>query len=250
MSTLQTTAMAQHSYSTSERAFHVKSWFRLDLIIGILAALALHAGIAIGGEYFKAQPKPAEAEPESVVMEVMIQPLIEPDEVIVPEVSDLVAEASDAISNEPAPPMQADMPSVAIDSAFVQQMQPPPPQGISASATGAIRIPTAPTATGLQARSANIFDISNLDQLPVATFRARPVHPYEMLRAGIAGKVLVEFVVSSSGDVIEAKAIESSRRDFESPAVQAVLKWKYRPGRKGGVAVDTRVKAWLEFNIQ
>ncbi|QYY34629.1 energy transducer TonB [Ruficoccus sp. ZRK36] len=224
-------------------------FLRFDLILAAVLSLLIHSGIALGGEWLKAAPAPPETEPESDPIEVMIQPVIEPDEVVVTDI-EMTESAGAEESAEPAPPMQADMPSVQIDSPFVQQMQPPPPQGLSADAAGAIRIPTTTTRAGLQKRSAQLFDLSDLDQPPVPTFRSRPVHPYELRRDGIEGKVLVEFSVDSGGDVIDAHAVKSSRREFESPAVQAVLKWKFRPGKKGGVPVGTqRIQVWINFNL-
>jgi len=223
-------------------------FLKFDLILAVALSLGIHAGIAFGGEWLKPEAKAPEPEPEPETIEVMIQPVIEPDELPVTDIEMTESAAMDEPS-EPAPPMQADAPSVQIDSPFVQQMQPPPPQGLNAAAAGSIRIPTTTTRAGLQARGAQLFDISNLDQAPVPTFRNRPVHPYEMRRDGIEGKVMVEMVVDSAGDVIEARAVESSRREFESAAVQAVLKWKFRPGRKGGAAVNTRMRVWINFNL-
>ena len=70
-----------------------------------------------------------------------------------------------------------------------------------------------------------------------------------MRRAGVSGEVTVAFIVGSSGDVVEAYAVKSTQREFEQPAVQAVLKWKFRPGRKGGRAVNTRMSVPIVFNL-
>ena len=43
--------------------------------------------------------------------------------------------------------------------------------------------------------------------------------------------------------------VRSSQREFEQPAMQAVLKWQFRPGRKGGRAVNTRVQQVITFNL-
>jgi protein TonB len=95
----------------------------------------------------------------------------------------------------------------------------------------------------------DLFDLANLDQIPVARFQARPVYPFEMRRAGITGEVLVGFIVDSNGDVRDAYAIRSNQREFEAAAIQAVMKWKFRPGRKGGRAVNTRMQVPIVFSI-
>jgi protein TonB len=94
-----------------------------------------------------------------------------------------------------------------------------------------------------------VFDISKLDQQPVARFQARPQYPFEMRRAGIAGEVLVDFIVDSNGDVRNAYAVRSSQREFEAAAVQAVSKWKFRPGKKNGRNVNTHMQVPIVFTL-
>ena len=95
----------------------------------------------------------------------------------------------------------------------------------------------------------DLFDLANLDQIPSPRFQAKPVYPFEMRRAGITGDVLVGFIVDSNGDVREAYAIKSTQREFEAAAIQAVSKWKFRPGKKGGRAVNTRMQVPIVFSI-
>jgi protein TonB len=96
----------------------------------------------------------------------------------------------------------------------------------------------------------NLFDINNLDQKPVARVQPQPAYPYEMSRAGINGDVVVEFIINENGDVIDTRVVRSSHREFEVPAMQAVQKWKFKAGRKGGKAVKVRVSQLIEFNLE
>jgi TonB family protein len=96
----------------------------------------------------------------------------------------------------------------------------------------------------------NVFDISMLDQHPVARFQARPQYPFEMRRAGISGEVVFDFVVDANGDVINAVPLRSSRSEFEAAAVQAVSKWKFKAGRKGGRDVNTRLQIPIVFSLE
>ena len=59
-----------------------------------------------------------------------------------------------------------------------------------------------------------------------------------MRRAGITGEVTVGFIVDSDGDVQNAYVVSPSQREFEAAALQAVSKWKFRPGKKGGKSVN------------
>ena len=67
--------------------------------------------------------------------------------------------------------------------------------------------------------------------------------------AGISGEVLVDFIVDTNGDVRNAFAAHSSQREFEATAVQAVTKWKFRPGRKNGHAVFTHMQVPIVFTL-
>jgi periplasmic protein TonB len=61
----------------------------------------------------------------------------------------------------------------------------------------------------------------------------------------LAGEVVVRFVVDAQGAVRRARVVQSSRAEFEGPALRAVERWRFRPGRKAGRAVAT----WMEVPI-
>ena len=57
------------------------------------------------------------------------------------------------------------------------------------------------------------------------------------------------FIVDTNGDVQNAYAIRSSQREFEASAIQAVSKWKFKPGRKGGRDVPTHMQVPIVFTL-
>jgi TonB family protein len=97
--------------------------------------------------------------------------------------------------------------------------------------------------------NAEVYDIARLDQAPRAKFQARPSYPPEMRAAGTSGEVVVDFVVDANGDVQKAYAMRSSQREFEAAAVEAVSKWKFQPGQKGGRAVNTHLQVPIVFTL-
>ena len=208
---------------------------RRDLIIGFVFTITLEAVIAWSGDlsHFKATPKVKDEEP---TIQISI-PKIEPDE---PD----VVEDQPQTPQDIAPPMQNDVPQVVTPDSFVQQIEPPPPD-LTAISKNIVKIPE--TRSGLG--GIEVFDISKLDQQPVAKFQARPQFPFEMRRAGISGEVLVDFIVDTNGEVRNAFAAHSSQREFEAAAVQAVSKWKFRPGRKNGHAVFTHMQVPIVFTL-
>jgi protein TonB len=213
-----------------------------SLIIAVAGSLLLHAGFFFGGNHFKPTPAPAPAKEEIPVVELAPLPPVEPDPVT-PE----VAAPAPADVSDLAPPTQADVPSAAITSPFVQQLQPPPVVGISRSQ--GIVIP-AGRPVGAPAGLGNIFDLASLDQRPVLTVRINPAFPSDMKRAGISGEVVLGFVVDSEGVPRDVVVLSASRPEFEAEAVKAILKWRFKPGRKGGAAVNTRMQQPLSFTIK
>jgi protein TonB len=212
-----------------------------DLIIGIVASLALHSCIYFFSHKAPPPPKPKEAKEELVQFEM--PPLDEEKENKVEDLNDKPAE------NQLAPPTLVDLPTVVPVAAFVQPLAPPPPPSMATS-KGAINIPVAKPGANFGKGIKDLFDINNLDQKPQARVQPGPQYPYEMSRAGITGEVVVEFIINTSGDVIQTQVIRSSHREFELPAVQAVAKWKFKPGRKGGRAVNVRASQLIEFNLE
>ena len=213
---------------------------RRDLIIGLILSLVLHGGVAWLSEVFGHPNHKAKPKEEETVIKIEMPP-IEPDE---PE--KVVAEDQPDTPLEFAPPMQADVPQVVQMDSFVQPLQPPPPENLKPNA-GAIVIPQG-AGRGL-GKGIEVFDISKLDQVPVAKFQARPQYPFEMRRSGVAGEVVVDFIVDTNGDVRNAYSARSTQREFEAAAVQAVSKWKFRPGKRGGRAVNTHMQVPIVFTL-
>jgi protein TonB len=209
---------------------------RRDLLIGILVSFAIHFGVWWFGSVKSPPPPPPPKEQETAITIKM--PNIEPDEP--EEVQDQQQQQADI-----APPMQNDVPQQVTADSFVQPIEPPPPD-LSAFAKSAVKIPETRTGFG---KGIEVFDISKLDQAPEPRFQARPAYPFEMRRAGISGDVLVDFIVDTDGDVRNATAVHSSQREFEAAAVQAVSKWKFKPGRKNGHSVFTHMQVPIVFTL-
>ncbi len=211
-----------------------------DLIIGIVVSLALH-GIFLGAFNQKAPPPAKVVQEEEAVVQFEMPPI---EEEVTEQVEELTEEV---VENIMAPPSLVDLPSVVPVNAFTQPITPPPPPGITTN-KGAINIPVTKPGANFGKGISNLFNIGDLDQQPVARVRQAPTYPYDMRRAGINGTVVVEFIINTEGDVIQTQIVRSSHREFEMPALQAVQKWKFKPGRKGGRVVNVRASQLLEFN--
>ncbi len=210
-----------------------------DLIVGIAVSLALHSSIIVFSRKNSPPPRVAQVKEESVQIEM--PPLDEEKEDKVEELDNTPVE------NVIAPPSLTDVPTIVPVDAFQQTLTPPPPPGLTPS-KGAITIPVNKPGANFGKGISNLFNIGDLDQQPVARVRQAPTYPYDMRRAGINGTVVVEFIINTEGDVIQTQIVRSSHREFEMPALQAVQKWKFKPGRKGGRVVNVRASQLLEFN--
>ena len=213
---------------------------KLDIIVGVVLSAAIHGGVLFASYLTKKEVVVAAVEEEETVIEIMQMPIIEPDEPDVPP------DEAPPEEIEYVPPQQADVPTASIDSAFTQQIQPPPPSMQRPSGQMAIpAVSTAKAASGMK----DLFDLANLDQVQQPRYQAQPQYPFEMRRAGITGEVVVGFIVDSQGKAIEVYAVRSTQREFEAAAIQAVGKWTFRPGRKGGRAVNTRMQVPIVFSL-
>ena len=121
-------------------------------------------------------------------------------------------------------------------AALAAQPRPKPPpvsRGLSGLAGGA---------------DGETVDIPKVDQRPSPVLMEAPVYPAEMLAAGIEGNVVVSFTIDREGNVLNAQATQSTRPEFEAAAVEAVSKWQFKAGLKGGHAVNVTVSQRVIFN--
>jgi len=215
-----------------------------DLVIGILVSLLLHGGI-LGGEYLI--PKAHKAPPPKAEEEKLLEMVMPQDDTEKPEEEKEIID-DDPTPNVMAPPSLMDMPTVVPVDAFTQQITPPPPPGLTPDRS-AVSIPVVKPGTGFGKGIKDLFNAADLDQQPQARVRTAPTYPSDLKRQGITGECVVEFIVDSNGNVTAAQIVRSTQREFENPSIQAVLKWKFRPGKKGGRVVNSRCQQLLQYNV-
>ncbi|MDR0536283.1 MAG: energy transducer TonB [Puniceicoccales bacterium] len=222
---------------------------RIDLIIGILLATGIHAFVAYAHILFPGRQAaaPADSAPPPVIALAPL-PQLDPEPPEQEEAAPPPEEAApETAAPDLAPPMQADVPAPAIQTAFQQTLQPPPPPSLGAAA--AITIPRA----GFSAKPVslrNVFDFSQLDEKPAKTFFPQPQYPYEMRRSRLSGTVTLGFSIDESGAVISPFVVRSTNAGFETEALRTISRWKFRPGKKSGKPVATRrVLIDVEFSF-
>lgn len=96
---------------------------------------------------------------------------------------------------------------------------------------------------------AEIYEVAKVDAKPVATHRAHPTYPAALRREKIQGVANVSFIVKPDGSVTEVTVIDATHRLFGSAAVEAVKKWRFRPGTVGGQPVACRMVVPVQFTL-
>src|SRR5690606_39491339 len=130
-----------------------------ELIIGIVVSALVHGGFFFGGESFHKEEVVAAVVEEEAVIEVLEMPPIEPEE---PEIYEDTTDEAPPEELDFAPPMQTDVPSVAIDTPFVQKLQPPPPPWLERP-HGIITIPMTSATRNIGAGLKYLLDLTSFD---------------------------------------------------------------------------------------
>jgi TonB family protein len=78
-----------------------------------------------------------------------------------------------------------------------------------------------------------------------------PAHPDILRQAGIEGRVLVTFVVDTTGavDTTTVRVLASSHRLFERPTRAAIATCRFSPGRVAGRVVRVRMQQAVNFTL-
>jgi protein TonB len=114
-----------------------------------------------------------------------------------------------------------------------------PTLDLSASVTGG------PMAGAMGKGGAAMFDG---DLLPLQ--RIPPQYPRDAARAGVTGWVQLEVTVNADGSVRGAKVTDAKPKGiFEAAAVQAVMRWKFKPKIQDGKPVEQKGAQKIEFNL-
>lgn len=91
---------------------------------------------------------------------------------------------------------------------------------------------------------------SKVDEPPAPLKTVKPTYPNELKRDGVEGLAAVSCVIDETGVVQSAKIVKSSNPGFERAALDAIVKWKFKPAKKDGKEVKVRVTIPFRFNLE
>ncbi len=103
--------------------------------------------------------------------------------------------------------------------------------------------------TAAETTKEDVFSVEELDKKPEPVSRVDPTYPMALRKAKVEGIVTLVFVLTEEGRVEDARVETSSRPEFEKPALDAIRKWRFRPGMKEGQPVRAFVRQPLRFRV-
>jgi protein TonB len=85
---------------------------------------------------------------------------------------------------------------------------------------------------------------------PKVIFQVDPEYSEEARRARYQGTVVLEAVVRKDGNVDLVHLVRSLGFGLDQNAIEALKKWRFRPGTKNGTPVDVTINIEVRFNIR
>lgn len=219
---------------------------RRRLIIALLISVGFHGALLLGfNEKRKLKPKPAEAPTIALTMSM---PEVKELEELEPIPADDLNERPDLATPVP---MQADVPQVPTPSDFVQKIDYSSLiERPDMSAAKVMAIPeNISRGQSLAQRIGTIFNLADLDRIPEPLVQPSPVFPHSLRREVDTATVRVEFIVDTTGTVLNPVAVSSTHPGFNDAACVGVSKWKFRAGMRGGRKVNTRMQVPIVFRL-
>lgn len=96
----------------------------------------------------------------------------------------------------------------------------------------------------------SIFAADSVMTKPSIIAKVQPAYPAQCVQAGVKGRVIVECMITSKGDVVGATAIRANDPALAEAAVAAVNNWKFAPATKDGVPTDAVIRIPVDFQLE
>lgn len=82
---------------------------------------------------------------------------------------------------------------------------------------------------------------------PVPVRTVAPDYPRELRDQKVSGVVMVKCTIDEQGNVSETEIAKSSNESFDKFAIDALKKWKFKPGKQDGAPVAMTVTIPVKF---
>jgi protein TonB len=84
---------------------------------------------------------------------------------------------------------------------------------------------------------------------PSVIFKVDPEYSEEARKAKYSGTVMLAVVVNTEGHAVDIHVVKSLGMGLDEKAIEAVDHWKFKPGMKGGQAVNVRATIEVNFRL-
>lgn len=84
---------------------------------------------------------------------------------------------------------------------------------------------------------------------PVVIYKTEPEYSSEARKARVNGKVQLRLVVGKDGIPGDIRVVKSESPLLDQPALDAAGKWRFKPGSRNGVPVETEVTVEMNFRL-
>ncbi len=215
------------------------------VVLAVFVSVGLHAAALLGFNHRAPKARPVVVD-DGPLIQMEMPDLHEDEEKPVESLDDSEPMDSPAI----AVPMLADVPTIVPVNAFVQPLDFTPQLNVDPNTVRMNAIPVnIARGSGTAEKLGKIFDVSQLDRQPQAVFQPAPSFPTELRNEFPESAVTLEFIINTKGEVLMPRAVSARHRRFEEAAINGVLKWKFKPGYKGGRPVNTRTQITIMFRV-
>ncbi len=94
-----------------------------------------------------------------------------------------------------------------------------------------------------------VYSVGNGITAPSVISKVDPEYSEEARKAKYSGSVMLSIVVNTEGKAEQIKVVKSLGMGLDEKAIEAVMKWRFYPGKKNGVAVAVRAQIEVNFRL-
>jgi protein TonB len=112
---------------------------------------------------------------------------------------------------------------------------------------GDLDAPPAPL-TNVQPEPEKIYEAHEV-KAPVPLFKPDPQYPSHLIRTRMPATVVVRCVIDKNGHVRDPRLVRPAMPPFNKAVLDVITTWRYTPGSRNGVAVETYLDVTVTFAV-
>jgi len=94
-----------------------------------------------------------------------------------------------------------------------------------------------------------VYPVGGAITPPEPVYQPEPEFSEEARKKKVSGTVTLEFVVTSKGEVVDIRAMNSLGSGLDEKAIEAVRHWKFKPATKDGKPVSVLTAVEIDFSL-